>query len=437
MMASCSPRQIVVTLALLLVSIFWQPAPASAAGFSAVELPPVETRLGDFTHIDPIGIDNRGRVVGGASLVIEESPGVFGDWVGFRFNPKSGLSIVLDPLDGLHTDAIAVNDRGMIFGAASGRHFNRAELFVHSDKAGFDFLENGSKKWIRRGFQLYAMTDNGNLVGSSSGRSRRWAPLLYLEGQGWINVWKQHTPVPGSVDDMRVNDLGDFALQTYEGVFVSLGGGRLERIGPEGFDFTLEALSKQRQVIGAYKRQSRHKWDIGGSNWPFVFTPTGGFVNILPDGFKHGSARWISKGGVIRGTATRKRGSDTLFRWDPGDGFETVDLKQAFDESPGEHTFRSAKVVDLNDRGELIAVVRVRPRNIATCWGTRGAKAFFYFDPRQGFVDLQQAVDGAGLDLRIFEVVDLNDKGQVVARACRSDAPSPGFPWTGVLLTPR
>jgi hypothetical protein len=439
MMVSHSSRRFLVAMALLWLPVLIHPPPASADGFSAVELPPVETRLGDFTHIDPIGIDNRGRVVGGASLPIESSPGVFGEWAGFRFNPKSGLSSILDPLDGLHTDIWAVNDRGMIFGSVSGRNFNQQKLFLYSDEAGFDFLENGSKKWIRRGFWLHALTDNGNLAGTAPGRSGRHsqALLLYREGQGWLNVWKREEPLPGYVDEFLVNDLGDFALQSYEGVFASLGGSRPERIGPEGFDFSLEALGNRNEVIGAYKRQSRHNWDIGGANRPFVFTPKRGFVDILPDGFKHGSARWISKNGAIRGTATRERGGDTVFRWDPVDDFESVDLKQAFEEGGGERTFRSAKVIDVNDRGQLIAVVRVRPRNITTCWGARGARLFVYFDPRQGFVDLQQAVDEAGLDLRIFEIVDLNDKGHIVVRACHSDVPSPGLPWTGILLRPR
>lgn len=437
MAATCSPRQIVATLVVFLVSVFWHPSQLSADGFSGVELPPVGTRLGEFAHIEPIGLDNRGRIVGGASLVIEESPGVFGDWVGFRFDPRSGVSSVLDPLDSLHTDAIAVNDRGAIFGVASGRHFNRKELFVHSDKAGFDFLRHGSKKWIRRGFWLHALTNNGNLAGTSPDRSGRQALLLYIEGQGWLDIWKQQTPLSGYIDHILVNDLGDFAVQAYEGLFVSLGGGRPERIGPEGFDFTLEALGNRRQVIGAYKRQPRHNWDIGGQNRPFVFTSQGGFVDILPKGFKHGKARWISKNGVIRGTATRRGDGDTLFRWDPVDGFESVGLKQALEDARPELTFRSAKVVDVNDRGELIAVVRVRPRNIISCWGTHSGKAFFYFDPEQGTVDLQRAVDEADLDLTIFEIVDLNDKGQIVVRACRSDTPSPGLPWTGVLLTPR
>ncbi len=437
-MASPSPRRFLVTLALLGLPVLLCPTLAFADGFSAFELPPVETRLGDFAHIDPIGIDNRGRVVGEASLVIEQSPGVFGEWVGFRFNPKSGLSSVLDPLDGLHTDVWAVNDRGMIFGVVSGRNFNQRKLFLYSDKAGFDLLENGSKKWIRRGFWLHALTENGNLAGTAPGRSgpHSQALLLYREEQGWLNVWKQEEPLTGYVDEFLVNDSGDFALQSYEGVFASLGGGRPERIGPEGSDFTLEALGNRREVIGAYRRQSRHKWDIGGSDRPFVFSSQRGFVDILPKGFKHGRARWISKNGTIRGTATRKRGSDTLFHWDPVDGFESTDLKQAFEKS-GELKFLSAKVVDVNDRGGLIAAVKVRPRNVTTCWGTHGAKAFVYFDPQQGFVDLQEAVDEADLDLTIFEVVDLNDRGDIVARACRSDAPSPGLPWTGVLLRSR
>ena len=406
--------------------------PSLADGFSALELPPVETRIGQFIEVEPSGIDRRGRVIGGAWPFDEQSPGSFGEWVGFRFYPKTGITRVIDPTEAFHTDFYKVTNRGLAYGESFPRSPRQQELFLHSDKAGFDFLEKGSTRRIRRNFAPDHLTEKGNLSGTVVGD-----PFLYLKGRGWIDLWERHEPVAEYLEKVLVNDRGDFALESPIETFVSLNGGNLERIGPEGSYVALEALGKRGQVIGSYRHPPRHIWEGPGPDRPYVFTLNDGFVDILDGGLEQGVARWIGKGGAIYGTATRDRGGDTLFRLDPGGALETVDLRRAFDESIAGYTFRSAKVVDVNKRGQLVAAVTVRPRNITTCWGTRGSELFVYFDQEQGFLNLQEAVDEADLDLLIFEIVDLNDRGHIVARACRAGEPSPGWPWTGVLLRPR
>ncbi|MCP4204016.1 MAG: hypothetical protein GY769_19020 [bacterium] len=416
-------------------------APLFAApdGFSAIELPPVETRMGDFRDVQPTGIDNRGRVVGGASLWEEESPFSFDYWTGFRFDSDTGVSSVVDPFDTLVTDVYLVNRRGTSFGEtfrpAYWRGKLRTELFLYNPDSGFDLLRKGSKRWIRNGFIFHDLTDGGNLAGVARPRAgKRLAALLYLGDRGWIDLAKQYGRLPGWVEEIRVNDAGEFALEIYPNVLIPGQRKSLERFGPEGFEFFLEELGANGEVIGYYTRPALHKYDSGGPPRPYVHTPKQGFVDILPSGFESGWARWISKAGVVRGTAIRDRSGDTVFSWDAAGGFESVNLKEAFEDTGSELTFRHATVIDVNDRGDFIAEIKTRrPWSTPRCTVTRKGVLFVYFDSGQGLVDLQQVIDENGLDLEIFDVVDLNDRGEVVARACRGQ----DQPRTGVLFVPR
>jgi hypothetical protein len=279
------------------------------------------------------------------------------------------------------------------------------------------------------------------LAGLSFDKNGEWAVVVYDPRHGWHgwrdwrDLWDSTSSRPQKIAKLLVNDRGDCALGASSGVVLATeSGGSLRPIpGPAGHEFTLEALGPDGEVVGSYRRQPRHQLDRGGKPRPFVYSPRRGFVDLLPDELTRGSAKWISTSGVIRGPAQRLRDRDTLFAWDPANGFTAVDLRAAYEATGKQPRFRWAEVIDVNERGDFIAQVRVTPRPRSRCLGLDKRELFVYYDPRQGFVDLQQAVDQSGLDLEIAKLVALNDHAQIVAHACRAG----NTPPTGIVLTPR
>ncbi|MFQ5528497.1 MAG: hypothetical protein ACE5GX_19865 [Thermoanaerobaculia bacterium] len=400
------PRILVSLLALLGSSILGPAARAQPGDFSVVELPAIPTRMGEFTDVTPAGIDEQGRVIGFSFFWEEANPHVFSYWVGFRFDPQSGTVVAHDPLNGLHSSAHMVNERGMFSGRSDGQKFHRQELFLHTDEGGIDLLRKRSKQWIRRNFQMHSLASNGYLAGLSFRRTGRQAPLLHLGRRGWIDLARRHDLPHRNYERIQVNRHADYAYQTGLEVYAGANLGPPERIGPDGFDFTLEAIGRSGEVIGGYERSSLHKFDVGGPKRPFLYTDDQGFRDILPADLRHGTARWITKDGTVIGTATRVRARDTVFRWRDGVS-DWVDLRQVLEDAGRDETFRTAKVVDANSSGAFIAEYKVRPTLPTQCFLSGTDPLFFYFDARQGLVDLQQSVDAAGLDLKLLEVVGL------------------------------
>lgn len=411
------------------LSALW---PMGAAGleFSAEELPPVVTRVGELAMLQPLAINNRGQVLGGAD--VWDGSWTSDYWVAFRFDPDSG-SISVDPGDGLHSEAFALDERGGVVGSTCGWHCRRDRIFRYTDDQGFDFLREGSTGWIRRSFFPTSVTARGDMAGYAYRNSGREAAVLYLGKTGWVDLASLDRRLIPGPDGFFLNAEGDFVLATWTGAYGVFGGGPVIEIGPDGLQTTIEALGAGGEVVGEVHTPAPWK-GVPGPRRAFVYTPGGGFREIHPSRLKESIARWVTASGVVGGIASRMQGGDTFFTYGPRRGLKLVNLRRELRRLYPGWKLLWADLDDMNEHLQVVGTLRARlPKAQVAAGEKRNRDVRFLLDPEAGMVDLQRVVDQAGLELELFaRPVDLNDRGQVLLRAGRADGS-----WSGVVITPR
>ena len=309
----------------------------------------------------------------------------------------------LQPATAEQSRALAINERGQVYGLAFGPEGER-DVFIETPGKGFDFLENGKGDRIRRHFRMTDMNDVGDLVGHVAGTA-----VIYTAEEGWRNLAKLDSRIRSP---RQINNRGDFLFMVAQpgGVQLSFlwADGELFELGDTEVRVSVPAdLNEAARVAGIYR-------DEANRQRAYVFAPKAGFVEVPARNFRMTAALEINEAGVIGGIFTPGHGGKNgIFVYDsaagPASGLRVLAKASDFRRIvPANVSFKSFSVRDMNEQLQFIGTVTGKHQN------GRLLTFAFMASPETGVVSLEGFFD-EGVRRHVDATpVDINDHGDIL-----------------------
>lgn len=405
-------RSVIVTTCLVLLAALGAAvADAQRPRYVLHRLEPLETPVGVLDQVRALDLNDRGQIVGRA-----HNGGFGGTFhsAAFLFTPGVGMKD-LDPDGAYLSRALAVNDRGLVFGVVSGPfgpagRVSQKDVFLYEPGEGFTFL--GTNPRLRRQFSFSDLNNRGEVVGTLVARRRdRNLPYLYTPDQGWIDLRFAH-PRLAQIESSQphlLDDRGDVVLFTADAlgddeflrqVYVLHPDGALDeiegRFGVHTRPVHRSPLNRTGGLLDNLRTWSgfRTRLYLPGKGWRF----------LLPRDVGPDVSSWIGSTGLIGGLLHGGQYWDSVFTYD-----ERREPKLRIEITPedsrafvGAETF-GVIVWDMNDRGDFIGEVRA----LRSAW--------FVYSRETGLQDLQAIVDeSGGGDLTLLAARRINKRGQIL-----------------------
>lgn len=415
---------------ILLLGASIAPAPAPPRWQIEV-LPALSVPNGQLIHIWARDINERGQVAGTAEGSLASAV--------FRYTPGVGMED-LDP-DGQYRSRAfigsSINNRGHVLGRTYDRVWRQKDVFLHrGPRRGLDDLGKGKTPTVAAGFETFGgqtfIPEDGHfcgsvrIVGQDGTVSRR--PYLYTRRGGWADLTRLHPrfQLESAVYCKYTNQRGDLVLAiagasgTQE-AFVRIGRERVVEI--PSFELAMNTTAEPNgsgTVAGIYRTPEGD--DPVYNLRAYVWTPEAGLTPLHPEGVMESQALFVtersevwgilSTDGIAPGPDGRLVGlSDKVFRYRQASGLRVVLDRADFEALARRHgrELRDMWLTGANNRGAVVGQVAIEPFGALP----------FYYSKRSGLVDLASVVDQLAVDFvldetRLADVVDVNDKGDIL-----------------------
>lgn len=325
-----------------------------------------------------------------------------------------------------------INDRGQIFGYFRGQ--GKRRMFLDTPGGGSRVLENPfDERFSLRDFNQTGQIGGTAVLGGEEDSSVE--PWIYTPGRGWRNVAPDDPRFDGPfVGLASLNDRGDYTLVVasppnpgeeppygHQEAFL-VRQGTVHALGDLGRPVTPVGELNSVGEVAALSVTSE------GEEHAAYFAAATGLVDIHPPAFESSGAAWINEEGVVGGFGQRKGGDDTVFTYTPARGKMTRVAKhkkmRRLVRRAGLGKLRYLEVVTMNERLEFVGTA------YATLDGDEEGMPF-YASKRAGVHSIQSLLDASGLALTAIDVVDLNDRGELLV-----DVETPEGRRTMAILTP-
>lgn len=378
--------------------------------FTIQFLPPVPTPLGKFDRaMRWMDMNDSGQVTGRAWGSDTDAQ------AGFLYTPGQGMKLI-DPSGSLKVEPWRINNAGQIVGSDFGS--DQYKLFIYDPKKGYQSLQTGIIPRDTKRYRLIDMNNNGVIVASSQPDLKGVShPIRYTPGRGWEDLVIAIRPLNRfsqvSLGVTHINDNGDITFYREHTYVYFAKSDKLIDLSPVA---NVGDINDFGWVVGTAYDLTAPPVISPIHVRPYVYVPGTGIRNVRPKVTGDTSAWWISADGTVGGYIEKEGYGQTIFTYNQQEGHKIVDEELFRKLLPADMPFDGVNIHSMNDRKEFVGEILTHgdePHSPSN-------GAFFWYSPRYGLKGLQKIVSQLQGNVKIVQIEDFNNAGQVLLQVERA-----------------